>query len=273
MEPETDAGRAGLAALLADPAGALIALDFDGTLAPIVADPDAAFAHPDTVGVLARLAERIGTVAILTGRPVQAVRRLARLDDAAGVDGLEVLGQYGVERWDAATGEVVAPEPPAGLAAAREALPALLARLDAGDAYVEDKGRALGVHVRRTADPQGTFERLREPLAALTAEHDLHLEPGKLVLELRAPGIDKGAALGELVTNRGARAVAFAGDDLGDLAAYDAVERLRAEGVPGLLLCSLGDERTALADRADLVLDGPDGVVAWLGSLADRLDG
>jgi trehalose 6-phosphate phosphatase len=75
-----------------------------------------------------------------------------------------------------------------------------------------------------------------------------------------------------LVAERGARSVVYAGDDLGDLAAFDGVEELRAEGIPGLLLCSLGAERTALTDRADLVVDGPTGLVAWLGDLADQLD-
>ena len=68
-EPSTDAGRAGLAALLADPAGALIGLDFDGTLAPIVPDPDAARGHPDVPEVLTRLATAGVRVAVVTGRP------------------------------------------------------------------------------------------------------------------------------------------------------------------------------------------------------------
>jgi trehalose 6-phosphate phosphatase len=127
------------------------------------------------------------------------------------------------------------------------------------------------VHVRRTADPLGTYERLREPLADFAAEHGLHLEPGKLVLELRAPGTDKGSALLDLVGERRARAVVYAGDDLGDLAAYDAVDRLRQLQVLGLLVC-VGAEQPALADHADLVLDDPAGMVAWLGALADRLE-
>ena len=56
----------------------------------------------------------------------------------------------------------------------------------------------------------------------------------------------------------------FIGDDLGDLAAFDAVDELRADGVPGLLVCSGSTEETALAERADLVVDGPAGVVALL---------
>jgi trehalose 6-phosphate phosphatase len=269
---QTDRARAGLRAVLESPADALLAVDYDGTLSPIVADPEAAYAEPGATDALSRLAAKLGTVAILTGRPVAAVRRLAGLDELPGLAELEVLGQYGVERWDTAAGQVVAPEEPAAVAAAKADLPALLSKVGVVDAHLEDKGRAIGVHVRRAADPEGTYARLREPLAAFADQHGLHLEPGKLVLELRAPGTDKGAALRALVAERGARSVVYAGDDLGDLAAYDGVEELRAEGIPGLLLCSLGAERTALTDRADLVVDGPTGLVAWLGDLADQLD-
>jgi trehalose 6-phosphate phosphatase len=85
--------------------------------------------------------------------------------------------------------------------------------------------------------------------------------------------MDKGRSLRSFIDDRGTRpsAVLFAGDDLGDLAAFDAVDVLRAEGVPGVLVCSGSTEVTALAGRADLVVDGPAGVVDLLGSLADSL--
>src|SRR6185503_12816883 len=67
-DPTTDAGRVGLAALLTEPGAALLGLDFDGTLAPIVPDPDAARAHPDVPPALVRLASRLGRVAVITGR-------------------------------------------------------------------------------------------------------------------------------------------------------------------------------------------------------------
>jgi trehalose 6-phosphate phosphatase len=64
----------------------------------------------------------------------------------------------------------------------------------------------------------------------------------------------------------------YAGDDLGDLPAFAAVDKLRSDGVPGLLVCSGSAEVTELAERADLVVDGPAGVVRLLMALASRLD-
>ena len=66
--PATPEGQAGLDALLASPWRALIATDFDGTLAPIVADPRAARSHPGAVPALRRLAKAVGTLAVITGR-------------------------------------------------------------------------------------------------------------------------------------------------------------------------------------------------------------
>ncbi len=92
-----------------------------------------------------------------------------------------------------------------------------------------------------------------------------------MVLELRPAGADKGGALRTLVAETAPSVVVFIGDDLGDLAAFDAVDEMRADGLPGLLVCSGSSEETALAERADLVVDGPPGVVALLEALADEL--
>ena len=203
--PRTAEGKAGLAAIQQDPAAALIATDFDGTLAPIVADPREARADP-------------------------------------------------------------------GVAAARERLPGVLADTGADEGVrVEDKGSALAVHTRRAADPAGALAALREPLAGLAADVGLVMEPGRLVIELRPPGMDKGAALTALVAERKAGPVLFAGDDLGDLAAFGAVRALRGDGHPGVTVCSASGEVSELAAEADLVVDGPGGVAALLGSLARSL--
>jgi trehalose 6-phosphate phosphatase len=88
-----------------------------------------------------------------------------------------------------------------------------------------------------------------------------------MVIELRPPGTDKGTALRSLVDDRSARSVLYAGDDLGDLAAYAAVEELRSHGVAGLTVCASSEEVPQLAARADIVVGGPAGVVDLLDSL------
>jgi len=268
-EPTTPEGRAGLAALLADAGRALVALDFDGTLSPIVPEPDDARAHPDVPPVLERLAELGVRVAVVTGRPAALAVDYGRL---ASVSGLVVLGHYGLERWEG--GRVTSPPDASAVAAARSRLPELLADLGAPEGtWVEDKGLAVAVHTRRAPDPAAALDLLRSPLQVLAAETGLVVEPGRLVLELRPPGADKGVALRSLVDAAETSAVVFVGDDLGDLPAFEEVGRLRAEGLPGLLVCSGSTEVTAVAERADLVVDGPVGVAALLRALVRRLDG
>jgi trehalose 6-phosphate phosphatase len=251
--------------MLRDPGRALIALDFDGTLSPIVADPPAARAHPGAVGALRRLAPLTGTLAIITGRPATAAVEYGQFDQ---VPGLIVLGSYGRERWQAGT--VTAPPASPGVAAARRDLPAVLTAAGAPEGtWTEDKGDALAVHARNTAQPDKALELLRGPLASLAERNGLVVEPGRFVVELRPPGADKGSALEDLATERRPGAILFCGDDLGDRPAFRAVRSLRAAGIPGLAVCSGSAEVTGLAEQSDLMVDGPGGVVAMLSSLAD----
>lgn len=261
VQPRTDAGRQGLGALRADPARSLVALDYDGTLAPVVADPSAAVPAPGAVAALTALAPRVGRVALVTGRPADVAVSLSGLGD---LPGLVVLGQYGLQRWEA--GSLTSPAEAPGLAALRGLVPGLLT---AEGAVLEDKGLSLVVHTRGCADPAGAQDRLRAPLAGLAAVHGLEVHPGRHVLELRVPGADKGGALLGLAEPPPS-AVLFAGDDVGDLAAFDAVDRLREAGVPGVTVCSASDEGPqALQERADVVVDGPHGLVALLAGLLD----
>ncbi|MBO0816490.1 MAG: trehalose-phosphatase, partial [Actinobacteria bacterium] len=84
--------------MTADPSHALVASDYDGTLAPIVDDPAKAVPAPGAVAALTRLAARVGTVAVITGRPAADAVSLGGL---AEVPGLLVLGDYGAQRWQA----------------------------------------------------------------------------------------------------------------------------------------------------------------------------
>jgi trehalose 6-phosphate phosphatase len=247
----------------------LVCLDFDGTLAPIVDDPELAYAHRDAPSVLRDVASRVLAVAVVTGRPARQVLDLGHLDEVAdavaGTGGrIEVRGQYGNERWSSRDREVSSPEPPEALAVLRARLPALLGEAGVAEAHVEEKGLAVAVHTRRLREPDAAARTAYDALAPVTAELGLALEPGRRVVEVRAPGVDKGAAVEQLVEELVPDAVVFVGDDLGDLPAFEAVARLRAAGPAGLLVCSGAEEQTALVEHADLVVPGPDGVMAVL---------
>ena len=259
-------------AIVSAAAGALVALDFDGTLAPIVDDPAAATIHPEAPATLVALAAQVRAVAVLTGRPVRQGVDLGGLDRVADAlperARLLVLGQYGHERWDSRTREFESPEPPPGLAAFRAELPLILARSEAEGAFLEEKGLAVGVHTRRLPDPAEAFLRLEPALADAAERHGLTLEPGRQVLEVRAAGTDKGDAIRTLAEELRPSGIVFAGDDLGDLPAFVAVAALRDGGLPGLLVCSASQEQEGLADLADVVVEGPDGVLTLLRGFA-----
>lgn len=267
-EPSTTEGRTALDALLTDPAKALAAFDFDGTLAPIVDDPRDSAPWPGIVERLASLAGRLGTVAVVTGRPAATAVRLGGLER---VPGITVLGHYGAERW--ADGRVLAADPPPGVALVRGELPGLLDSLGAPEGtWIEDKDRSLAVHTRRAAEPQAALDLLAPHLAELAERAGLRVEPGRMVIELRPEGMDKGEALSALVAERAAGSVLYAGDDLGDLPAFDAVARLRGDGIPGLTVCPASGEAARVVEAADLVVPGPEGLAEFLGALAEALD-
>ncbi len=146
-----------LAAATAAPDSVLVALDFDGTLAPIVDDPETSAMHPEAADALAGLGPKVGQVAIITGRPVAKVRQLGQLERRAGLGGVIVMGQYGAERWDARTGVETPPETPQSVAVATVQIERALADLGLPGVHLEDKGQAIGIHVRRCPDPVAAF--------------------------------------------------------------------------------------------------------------------
>ena len=252
---------------------AVVGLDFDGTLSPIVDDPEAAHIHPEASDVLVDLADAVAAVAVVTGRPARQALALGGLDDVGNLIGeggkeLYLFGQYGNERWTSTQRRVISPRPPHGLATFLRELPRVLRSVDAGDAFVEDKGLAVAVHTRRLEDPEAAFERLLPKLRDLAEQHDLVVEPGRNVIEIRSHGMHKGLVVRTLVEELEAGAFLFAGDDLGDLEAFEAVGELAREGMPTLLVCSASTEESRLAALADVVVKGPEGVLDLLRQLA-----
>ena len=269
MEFTSPEGEQRYAALVRAASRAVVGLDFDGTLAPIVDDPEKAHIHPEAGEVLVDLAEVVRAVAVITGRPARQALDLGGLETVGRTIGdrgkeLYLFGQYGDERWSSTGRRIISPRPPPGLATFLRDLPRTLRDADAADAWVEDKGLAHAVHTRRMADPDAAYERLLGPLRELADRNGLVLEPGRQVIEVRAPGMDKGRAVETLAKEVDAGAFVFAGDDLGDVEAFEAVAALAKDGMPTLLVCSASEEQIALVERADVVVHGPEGVLDLL---------
>jgi trehalose 6-phosphate phosphatase len=254
------------AARLAERAGQVaLCLDFDGTLSPIVDDPEAARPLPGVVELLGPLAARFAAVALVSGRPADY---LATHADAPGV---RYLGLYGLQ--EIRDGRLwVDPRLEAGrpaVDAAHRELHDSAAVRDSG-AFLEDKRYAIAVHTRRVADPDRWADPIDQAAREVAARHGLEVVPGKLVWELRpAVRSDKGDAVRRVVAESAAREVVMVGDDLGDLAAFAAVARLTAEGGDGLRVAVRSAEAPpALLAEADLVVEGPAGVLDFLQRLA-----
>lgn len=230
--------------------------DFDGTLSAIVDDPAAAVAEPGAVAALEALVGRVGRVGVLSGRPVEFLRaRLPSTLVLAGLYGLELLVD-GL-RHDHPSGGVWrgVVDDVASQAAAR----------GPDGMRVEVKGLSLTLHYRGRPDIEPAVRAWAEQQAARSG---LELRPARMSYELHPPiQVDKGTTLVELAD--GLSSVCFLGDDVGDLPAFDGLDRLAAAGVATLRVAVRSNEGSPdLLDRADVVVDGPAGAVALLEALA-----
>ena len=242
---------------------ALVALDFDGTLAPIAPHPDDARPVAGVLELLCDVRATGAALAIVTGRSVAS---LLRLSGFGAVPGIVVYGLHGVERWE--DGQLRAPAPPAGIGELRLSLPGIIARTVHDPAvWIEDKELSLVVHTRLTADPDRLVEALRAPVTKAVADAGLEVRPGREVLEIVIPGTDKGTAIRELIDDE-TSAVCYAGDDLGDLPAIGAVNAWSGRtGRPKLTVAVSPAGPGPLAAAADVTVADPQGLVVLLRQL------
>ncbi|MDP9389419.1 MAG: trehalose-phosphatase [Actinomycetota bacterium] len=243
--------------------------DFDGTLAPIVDDPATSRPLPEAVDVLHGLAARYRRVAVVSGRPAGFLASHLALHgrpDGAGEagEGLVAVGLYGLER--AEDGRVRADDRAACWAPVVDRLAEVARREAPPGLGVEHKGVSLTLHYR-TAPQLGEWARAWA--ADQAAATGLVLHAARMSEELRPPvEVDKGTAVAEL--SEGLAAVCFVGDDVGDVPAFTTLDRLADRGVAVLKAAVRSDESPPeLLERADVVVDGPEGAVALLSRLLD----
>ncbi len=253
-----------LEAFRAAPERAAVITDFDGTLAPIVDDPAAAVAFPGVVDALHQLAQRYGCVAVVSGRPVQFLRDRLELDERP-VSGLVVSGLYGLERLDG-EGHSVHPEARAWQPAVDETAERAEAAAPPG-VGVERKGLSVTLHVRNAPQLADWARSWAHESAAATG---LAMHAGRMSWELRPPlAVDKGTVVADLIADM--QAACFLGDDVGDLSAFDALDRMAARAGTAVVRVGVRSEEAPpeLIERADVLVDGPDGSLDFLRQLLD----
>lgn len=225
-------------------------LDFDGTLVPIGETPDAICVSDELQSLMARAVERLeGRVAVISGRSLEQLDALW----GKGLWPVTVAASHGLELRH--NGRLRAP-PPAKIFA--HLTRATEARFGARKGVViELKSFGLGLHYRLAPGLRDAVQAWAEECAV---EHDLVVQPGDMVYELRLPGADKGDAVRAIMQRApfaGSLPV-YIGDDLTDIPAIDAARALGGRGI------AVGSRITGAANGT---LANPAEVLAWLGNL------
>lgn len=220
----------------------LFFLDYDGTLAPIVDNPDAAVPHPDVPDLLQEL-EDSHPVWIVTGRDLRALSSF--LDQP-----LNAIGLHGAQRGTVG-GEVeqlMSDDAAQALKHLRSSVPSV------DGLEVEDKDQSFAVHYRDVEREGEAQERLESWLD--TMPEILDAIWGKKVVELRPEGLTKGTAVRRIAGQHPERTPLYLGDDTTDEDAFAALQDLDRE----VVTVRIGEADT----QADYRLAGPDAVVAYL---------
>lgn len=226
--------------------GASLFLDFDGTLVEIAERPDAVAVDGRLHALMHRLLDRLdGRIAVVSGRPAEQVRQLF------GGPVFTVVGSHGMEfRWGDGRSEI-APRPES-LGEVVAAMAELAARTPG--LTVEHKPLGAALHFRQVPEAEEASVALA---GALAERHGLHLQPGKMMIEVRATGGDKGLAIRTLMTEPTLAHTRplFMGDDHTDEPGFAAAAALGGAGI------LVGPERPSAAGYR---LDGVEATLAWL---------
>ncbi|MEP6954339.1 MAG: trehalose-phosphatase [Solirubrobacteraceae bacterium] len=256
-----------LAPLLDDPARSAVLLDVDGVLAPIVRHADDAHVPEPTRAPLIRVAKRYGLVACVTGRRAAVARRIVSLGS------ITYVGNHGAEIL---RGGQTEPEQDAEMAAWSDRMATFAEGARSEDlerlrVRTEDKDVIRAFHWRGAPDETAAEAAVRA--VAQRAEADGFVTHwGRKVLEVRPPvEMNKGRGVRQLLEGANIATALYAGDDVTDVDAFDALRALVAEGVLQTAVCvGVRSEETpeVLRASADVLVDGPTGVRDLLTALA-----
>ncbi len=238
----------------------LLMLDYDGTIAPIVSDPAAAWPLNETREAIVAMAARRDRVelAIISGRGLAELARLLGV-----TRGVHLVGVHGLESADPEGRRATAPGLEEALHQLENVRRWLRERVPMGSGLaVEDKRLAVALHYRNAA-PAVALPMVEEFERFVARAEHLGIKYGKQVVEAAPRGADKGAAVIALVERTGADAApVYFGDDLTD---EDAFRALAGRGVTVVVG---GEDPSAARYR----VASPAAVATILGGLAAAID-
>jgi trehalose 6-phosphate phosphatase len=252
--------------LKAEPERSAVLLDVDGVLAPIVQHPDDAHMPETTRRPLIEVARRYGVVACVSGRRASDARRIVALGSIA------YLGSHGSEVLRPGA---VAPELDRELQAWTRRVQAFTQQaydepLRKLRVRLEDKEAIAALHWRGVPDEEEAQAAIEE-VARRAEQSGFTTHWGRKVLEIRPPvRIDQGAGVVALLRDRDLAAALYAGDDTTDLDAFRGLTELVEDGRLGTAVrVGVRSEEgpSALAQEADVLVDGTDGVRDMLQAL------
>jgi trehalose-phosphatase len=241
--------------------------DIDGTIAPIVLDPEIAGVPEHTRDLLRRLAGRYALVGCLSGRRATDARRIVGLDELA------YSGNHGFELLLPGDSEA-RPDPSLDghEADARRFVQGLDAEaLRRAGIRTEDKGAIVALHWRG-APNEGAAESLAHEIASEAERKGLVPHRGRKVLEIRPNvAINKGIALAAMIAWKPVERALYGGDDRTDVDAFTGLRTLERDGKLSTTVCvAVASEESPpeVSREADLVVPGPEGFVRVLETLA-----
>lgn len=233
---------------VAQTAHLLVAMDFDGTMAPLVSRAGDARPLPAAAAAFAALAALEGTTAALvSGRALDSLRAVATPPERA-----LLVGSHGAEVWLGPGSPALALSPEQGLALHR-AQASVHAAVNANSGTVaEHKPAGVVLHYRQ-ASPQAAAAAVEQVLDELAGDPGVFITEGKMVLEISVVNANKGESLAMLRDATGATALVFVGDDVTDEHGFAALQ-------PGDLGIKVGRGDTSAQFR----IDSPEQVPAVL---------
>ncbi len=239
--------------------------DIDGTLAPIVPNPEDARISPRARDAIRQLIGQGVRIAFITGRTLDKARSMVDIPEAyfAANHGLHIATDG--DNW---TPEEVRPYVEWARQVIHDA-----SRRNLSGVTVEDKGPVVAFHYRRANSEEDARAAIRAAVAASEAAAHFRVQDGRKVIELRPPlAIDKGTAVATLIRRIGAKSVLAIGDDTTDLDMFRGVRELSEAGLAGASVAVWSDEvEPLILETTDYFVRGVEGVEWLLEELAKAL--